>query len=57
MFIVIKPNQAHSPSKSQKDIIKKEEKSVPKLQERHKSTNINPVKMDINSSQIGKNLN
>ena len=56
MFIVIKPNQAHSPSKSQKDIIKKEEKSVPKLQERHKSTNINPVKMDINSSQIGKNL-
>jgi hypothetical protein len=34
--------------------VKKEEKSVPKLQERHKSTKGNPVKMDINSSQIGK---
>jgi len=34
--------------------VKKEEISVPKLQERHKSTKGNPVKMDINSSQLGK---
>jgi len=45
--------QQQMQSKSQKEILlKKDEKSTPKLQDRHKSTKPGAMRMDINSSQI-----